>query len=271
MRHRLFLGQLLLTPLFVCVFLPGTGQAQPVIGDGAPIGPVCAPDQAAVAPDHHTGMHRFGKRGSYPLPPPYWNYPGLPPGPFTTFDYPYFGWPGYYAAHGSFWSNGLSLYGPPVPVYGPIPGVLGNYDLVHQWKHAPTLGWGLGWFGYYSPSPRPKPLSVSVWPVVEPVPSTVPIAVAPGEPVPEGCIIISVKLPQPAAEVLVDGVKTAQTGTDRIFESPPSEAGKVIRYEMTARWFEHGATVEETRVVSGKPGEVVRVDFTVPQAAATGR
>jgi hypothetical protein len=40
---------------------------------------------------------------------------------------------------------------------------------------------------------------------------------------------------------------------------------------MTARGSERGVTLEETRVVSGKPGEVVRVDFTVPEAAATSR
>jgi uncharacterized protein (TIGR03000 family) len=267
MTHRLLDFRILLTPLLVCLFLPRTGQAQPLGGAGIGVGV-----GAGCVPGHYGGVHKHGKRGPYGpylLPPPYWNYPGLAPGPYTTFNYPFYGWPGFRGAHGGFWSNGLSLYGPPVPVYGPIPGVLGNYDLVNQWKHRPTLGWGLGWFGYYSPSPRPRPVTVNIWPVVEPVLSPAPLAAA--EPVPEGCVIISVKLPQPAAEVFVDGVKTAQTGTDRIFESPPAEAGKHIQYEMTARWIERGVTLEETRVVSGKPGEVVRVDFTLPEAAATSR
>lgn len=254
---RLFLS--LLTPLLVCVFLPATSHAQPRVGLGIGVGPGAG---------YYGGPYRHGKYG--PLPPPYWNYPGLPPGPFTTYDYPFYGWPGYRGAAGGFWTNGLSLYGPPVPVYGPIPGVLGNDDFVRQWKHNPSLGWGLGWFGYYSPSPRPRPVSVSVWPVVESVPSVGAIVVD-MPPVPEGCVILSVKLPQPAAEVLVDGVKTIQTGTDRIFESPPSESGKEIRYQMTARWVERGVTIEETRTVGGKPGEVVRVDFTAPEVVRAER
>ena len=60
----------------------------------------------------------------------------------------------------------------------------------------------------------------------------------------------------------MDGVKTTQTGTDRVFESPPLEAGKAFRYEVTVRWVERGAVRESKRVVTGTPGEVVRVDFT---------
>jgi uncharacterized protein (TIGR03000 family) len=272
MTYRNCILQLLASLLFVCVFLPRSGQAQPSVGVGVGVGPRVGPGW--YGPGWSRWPGRFANRP--PLPPPDWNYPRLAPGPYTTLGYPFYGWPGYYGwpgfrgANGGFWSNGLSLYGPPVPVYGPLPGILGNYDLVHQWRHTPTLGWGVGWFGtYFQPSPRVKPLSVNVWPVVEPVPAAMPLAI--GEPVPEGCLILSVKLPQPAAEVFVDGVKTVQTGTDRIYESPPSAAGKEIRYEMTARWLERGVTVEETRVVSGKPGEVVRVDFTSPQVVPTGR
>lgn len=39
------------------------------------------------------------------------------------------GWsPFYSGAIGNFWSNGLSLYGPPVPTQGPIPGSFGGSD-----------------------------------------------------------------------------------------------------------------------------------------------
>ena len=69
-------------------------------------------------------------------------------------------------------------------------------------------------------------------------------------------------MPQPAAEVYVDGVKTTQTGTDRIFESPPLEAGKEYAYEIVVRWVQGGATVERKKTVTGKPGEVIRVDLT---------
>ena len=77
-------------------------------------------------------------------------------------------------------------------------------------------------------------------------------------------LVLSVKVPQPAAEVFVNGVKTAQTGTDRLYESPPLDAGKQYKYELTARWVEGGAVREVKKAVIGTPGEVVRVDFAKP-------
>jgi uncharacterized protein (TIGR03000 family) len=82
-----------------------------------------------------------------------------------------------------------------------------------------------------------------------------------------GSLILSVRLPQPAAEVFVDGKKTTQTGTDRIFESPLLEGGKSYEYTLTARWIERGQVVEMSKVVSGTPGAVVRVDFGTPAVA----
>ena len=266
MSHRFFPTHLLPSIIVVCLFLPGTGQAQVAVGIGVGSG-----------------------RGLYPYPPSSWNYPFLPPGgPYTTTVYPFVGWPGYRGAFGSFWTNGLSLYGPPVPVYGPIPGVFGNSDLVHQWNQRPTLGGGIGYYGWIGPyraSPRPTPLSVGVYaaddprayrkheryphwgPSVEPLPGAGPHpGCANG-----GCMTLSVKVPQPAAEVFVDGVKTNQNGTDRIYTSPPLEAGKQYQYEVTARWIERGVTVERKTVVTGKPGEVVRVDLAGPDVIVTGR
>ena len=85
-------------------------------------------------------------------------------GPFVG--YPW-GWPGYSARAGRTGPTACRLYGPPVPVYGPIPGIMGNSDLVKQWHDVPSLGIGYGWFGVYAASPRPRPLTVNVWPVIE--------------------------------------------------------------------------------------------------------
>jgi uncharacterized protein (TIGR03000 family) len=265
MTYPWLVTRVLPSMLFVCVFLPGTGSAQVtggmIVGGG--------PGYYGSGP----GPYPHGKHGKYgPYPPPNWNYPGLPGGPFLTPAYPFVGWPGYRGAYGSFWSNGLSLYGPPVPVYGPLPGVFGNNDLVRQWQNRPTLGLGfgyLGWYGTFRASPRPHPVTVNVWPTGEPVPEPAPVA-GPGVIAGE-CLHLSVKVPQPAAEVFVDGVKTGQTGTDRLFESPPLESGKEYAYELTARWVEGGVTVERKKVVTGKPGEVVRVDLTVPDVTTVGR
>jgi uncharacterized protein (TIGR03000 family) len=212
--------------------------------------------------------------GHYPHGPrvaPPWGYPGLSGGPYVGYPppgtpgYPAFGYPhGFFGDPsgriGTARSHGLSLHHPPVPVYGPLPAVHGSDDLHRLWRStlAPNLA-GYGWCGIYAASPRPHPRTVSTWPVV-----TGPGAAA-GAPVPGanvgGCLVLSVKVPQPAAEVLVDGKKTTQTGTDRIFESPPLEGGKGYEYTVTARWIERGQVVEMSKVVSGTPGEVVRVDF----------
>src|SRR6476660_9340519 len=130
--------------LFICMLMPNRASAQVMLG--------------------------FGVGSGYPYPAPYWNYPGLYGGPYVTTGYPFVGWPGYRGAFGSYWTNGLSLYGPPVPVYGPIPGVLGNNDLVNQWHARPTLGGGFGYYGWVGPfraSPRPRYPSVNPWPVIE--------------------------------------------------------------------------------------------------------
>ncbi len=74
-------------------------------------------------------------------------------------------------------------------------------------------------------------------------------------------MLISVTVPQPAAEVIIDGQKTTQTGTDRTFESPPLEAGKTYKYTITARWMMGGQVVEMTKDATGTAGEVVKVDF----------
>jgi uncharacterized protein (TIGR03000 family) len=211
------------------------------------------------------GSGRFHSGWPYgPLTAPPWNYPGLYGGPFVGYPWGYYGYYGPRA--GAFWSNGLSLYGPPVPTYGPVPGVFGNGDLNRLWKAVPSPGIPFGWVGLYAASPRPRPLTVNVWPSTERVagPTTQPVAAAPAE-VQGPCLILSVKVPQPSAEVFVDGVKTSQTGTDRIFESPPLNAGQEFKYEVMVRWLERGAMHESKRTVIGTPGEVVRVDFTMPE------
>lgn len=285
------------------------GPAVPPAGDPVPLHlpPLATPlppvpgglrGGSYLGPYHNPGpVHNYG----YPYGPrvaPPWGYPFLdggpfvgyagPPGtsvgvfagvgaPYGGFGYPGFGYGGlgypgflrYSGRAGSSWSNGLSLYGPPVPVYGPVPGVFGNDDLVRQWRSTLAPGFaGYGWVGIYAASPRPRFPTVSTRPVVEGV-STGPAAPVPAEKA-GGCLILSVKVPQPAAEVTVDGRKTSQTGTDRIFESPPLEAGKAYAYTVTARWVERGQVVEVSRSVTGVAGEVVRVDFGTP-VTVTGK
>lgn len=267
--------------LLIAGVVPGLAYSQPLAGSSGRVGYDASgyPYSTVTHGPRAKHGHRFANvevgvgvggywHSGYPYGPrvaPPWNYYGLAGGPFITYPYGYpgFYYPGFFGYSGragSFWSNGLSLYGPPVPVYGPIPGVFGNDDLVRQWRStlAPGLA-GYGWVGIYAASPRPRHLTVSSHPVVEQFHTAPPAPVGPANL--GGCLVISVKVPQPAAEIWVDGTKTVQTGTDRIFESPPLGAGKSYRYTLTARWIEGGQPVEMSKEVTGAPGEVVRVDF----------
>ena len=220
----------------------------------------------------HAGVfHNYG----YPHGPrvaPAWGYPNFDGGPFVTYPTPvYPGLLGYgltrHTGHGdAARPNGVSLCGPAVPVYGPIPATFGDDPLVRQWRNtlSPRLV-GYGWVGLYAASPRPKYVSVHVRPTGEGVSG------APAGPARAGgCLTLAVTVPHPAAEVRVDGRPTAQTGTDRTFESPPLAAGQSYAYTVTARWVENGRVVEVSKAVTGAPGEVVRVDFG-PPAVATAK
>lgn len=246
----------------------------------------CADPSAAAGPaaleplgGSYTRRHKHGQ--DYPPPPAEWGYYNLPPGPYLTRDYPFCGWAGYRGARGNLVPG---FHRPEVPVYGPLPAVAVNPDPPPHPRRR-VLGFGVGYYGWVGPyraSPRPQPATVSVWSPYDPrgwaadkhhgrhhADGAAGVAgdVAPAG----GCLRVAVAVPHPAAELFVDGVRTAQTGTARVFESPDLPAGGEYRYELVARWAEAGGPVERRRVVAGKPGEVVRVDFGGPEVVAAGR
>jgi uncharacterized protein (TIGR03000 family) len=230
------------------------------------------PAWRGLAPDWH---HQYGVDTG-------WSYYGVSGGPYVTVPptrtaaSPFVGgafqnwWVP--AATPSFWSNGRSLYGPPVPTYGPTPGVFrASDDDKRFFKNPPPASgvwFGLGWGGYLSPSPRHLPLSVSVFPP----PS---VAVVPGPPAVTAdgalCLRLAVRLPDPNADVWVEKAAMASKGTDRLFESPPLADGQEYRYELVARWTENGTEKAESRVVVGKPGQTISVDFTRPEPVSPTR
>jgi len=96
-----------------------------------------------------------------------WSYHGLSNGPTSTLtDYRVgvwnWSWAGY-PTHDRVATKVLSLYGPPVPSYTPVPSVFGS-DARKQYMVPPVFGYGLNGFGYRSASPRLKTPSVSVRP-----------------------------------------------------------------------------------------------------------
>jgi uncharacterized protein (TIGR03000 family) len=64
------------------------------------------------------------------------------------------------------------------------------------------------------------------------------------------------------AEVYFDGAETTQTGTERVYGTPPLGKGTTYSYSIRAVWTEQGRPVERTRRVSFRAGAQVRADFT---------
>jgi uncharacterized protein (TIGR03000 family) len=74
---------------------------------------------------------------------------------------------------------------------------------------------------------------------------------------------IHVRVPANAT-VWFDGDRTAQTGTERDFLSPPLTPGKNYTYEIKARWMQGDQPVEQTRTIRVQAGETTPVDFLSP-------
>jgi uncharacterized protein (TIGR03000 family) len=77
-------------------------------------------------------------------------------------------------------------------------------------------------------------------------------------------VLLNVRVPANNAEILVDGQRTTQTGTQRQFISPPLAPGFEYTYTVEARWQENGQQMNKTRKVSVQPGREVVVDFSQP-------
>lgn len=194
--------------------------------------------------------------GRSPGPGAGWSYTGVNGGPTTAVigpAYGFGGW-GYPAAVGSFWTNGLSLYGPPVPTYAPVPGSFGGSDAHRFYMNPPVFGFGLNAFGYRSPSPRLATPSVSVYPASAPV----VVLPAPSSP---GLCRMEVRLPDQDAEVWINRSKTKSSGLARTFESPELKDGAEYEYELVARWTVNGEKQAENRKVMVTAGKTVLVDF----------
>jgi uncharacterized protein (TIGR03000 family) len=74
-------------------------------------------------------------------------------------------------------------------------------------------------------------------------------------------VTIDVRLPDPNAEVWIDGYETKQKGASRQFVSPALNPGQSYRYEIKAKWTQNGKPVEQTQAVTVQAGHRVAVDF----------
>lgn len=163
---------------------------------------------------------------------------------------PYWGfYPNYYSGY---YGNGLSMYGPPVPTYKPIPGVFGGSD--SQFFGPPPIY--PGWIsGAYIPLSRPAPLPADVIQAPAELP---PPAAMLDKPI---ALEVEVRLPTDSTRLFVDGTEVKGTGTERKFATPPLETTAPITYELRAEWKVDGLTTTHTKSVTGRAGDKLVVEF----------
>lgn len=82
----------------------------------------------------------------------------------------------------------------------------------------------------------------------------------PVDPAPSNVARILVLLPDPNAEVRIDGNEMLSTGMVREFRSPPLEPGR-FTYEIRASWSVDGQPVSQFRMVEVSPGSQSVVNF----------
>jgi uncharacterized protein (TIGR03000 family) len=73
---------------------------------------------------------------------------------------------------------------------------------------------------------------------------------------------LRVLLPDKDAELLIDGVRTKQTGASRRFVSPPLDRARTFTYTVTARWEPNNyTTVIRTRPARVQAGQEIEIDL----------
>jgi uncharacterized protein (TIGR03000 family) len=75
-------------------------------------------------------------------------------------------------------------------------------------------------------------------------------------------VTVRVLVPFADAQLLFDDTLTRQTGTERIFVSPPLDSGKSYAYTIKTTWRPNNyTTITRTRKITLKPGQKVDVDL----------
>jgi uncharacterized protein (TIGR03000 family) len=187
-----------------------------------------------------------------PLPPPVSPRPSNWGGRSLNYGGYRYGYPG--------WGYGYPGWGYGYPGWGYGSGISLSFGYGNPYGY---YGSGYGYPGYYA-----APTRTVVVPIVQQQPSVYVVPAAATLPVPATAnpsAYLSVTVPTPDAEVLIDGRRLdAKTGTVRDFVSPPLEPGYRYSYEVTARWNEGDQPVERTQTVEVRPGDHASVAFTTP-------
>lgn len=133
-------------------------------------------------------------------------------------------------------------------------------------------GYGLGGYGWggYQPygTTIVNPTTVVVAPPAGGQAPTGDGAPAQTPPPPDNSAHLQLIVPE-NAEVLFDGGRTTQTGTNREFVSPQLPAGKLFDYTITVRSTDAEGNVKtDKRVIHVRANDWYRIDFTRPEPAS---
>jgi uncharacterized protein (TIGR03000 family) len=130
-------------------------------------------------------------------------------------------------------------------------------------------GWGFGGYGAYAP--YYGGVSLAAYSNLDPglyaggaaAPAQDPQAAA-DRPPPDDAAHLQLIVPE-NAEVIVDGMKTTQTGTTREFVTPQLPTGSRYSYQITVRYTDkNGKAVEDTRDIRFQANDWFAIDFTRP-------
>jgi uncharacterized protein (TIGR03000 family) len=177
--------------------------------------------------------------------------------PFGAYPYGYLGYfPG---AYSNSWSNGFSLYGPPVPTYGSVPGSFGGSDQrLNNIQIYNGANIGLGRSGSGGAGPRMRHFYAGSGMGMQTSPAAM------------GQAAIEVRVPVENAAVFFENISMQQQGRVRQFTSPSIQAGLTHFYKIRARWMVDGQVQDQTRSVGVRANEKVVVDFTQPESINPG-
>jgi uncharacterized protein (TIGR03000 family) len=146
-------------------------------------------------------------------------------------------------------SKGYYYYGYPSAAYIYPSGYAPPYNYGYRATYSPpVVATGARASMYYDPAADSS----------APAPSSVAAAGS------SDSVRIDVMVPDPDAEVIVQGYQVKSKGRTRSFISPPVEPGQSFAYIITMQRAVDGRTVDDTRTIDVRSGARVSVDFTKP-------
>jgi uncharacterized protein (TIGR03000 family) len=159
------------------------------------------------------------------------------------------------------------------PYYGYYPGMSLYYPSYYSYGYYP-YGWGYSpGYAYYYPrdwygNPWSLPGTVTTDYAAPTTPyrygSTDTSGYYTSGGAASNTVKLNVRVPDPDAQVWVEGQLTQQRGRTREYTSPPINPDRNYVYEVRARWVENGRTMDETKRLPANANDSLTVDFGAP-------